>query len=135
MTPSDPQKLSSESQAPLEYNGWRGRVEVAGVSSPEELRDKLADILTGGVHYYELTNSFLNDGQMTPDFPARYASDVVNEIDKIVSIFQSYASQCRKEEREIVKQEVLLYEDVMIDKSELVELQDHRLAELEKGDE
>lgn len=68
--------------------------------SPVQLQEELAHILTGGVDYYELADSFLNDGQMTPDFAARYASDVVEEIDNIVELFASQRQAIIKEVRE-----------------------------------
>ena len=68
--------------------------------SPVQLQEELAHILTGGVDYYELADSFLNDGQMTPDFAARYASDVVEEIDNIVELFASQRQAILKEVRE-----------------------------------
>lgn len=65
--------------------------------SDDELREFLAKILTGGVHYYELRDSFTNSGTTQPDFPARYASDVADEIDEVVALLESYDIQKRAE--------------------------------------
>lgn len=59
------------------------------MDNDQELKEELSVLLTGGVHYYELTDSFLNDGTMSPDFAARHASDVAEDIDKLASFIKS----------------------------------------------
>lgn len=53
----------------------------------EDLKDKIAQLLTGGVHYYELNDPMLQDGQMHPEFAARWSSDVVKEVDDLAELF------------------------------------------------
>lgn len=112
----DPQKISSASHSNDE------------LVSPEEVNDFMLKI------GYVKMNAVKDHREVTRfEDPSHELQNISVPLAVLLTMrFKAYASQCRKEEREIVKQEVLLYEDVMIDKSELVELQDHRLAELEK---
>ncbi len=58
------------------------------IDTDEELKESLANILTGGVHYYELEDDVHRDDAMAPSFQ-RWSSDVIEEIDEIVKLFKS----------------------------------------------
>lgn len=96
--------------------------------SEEELREALAQKLTGGVHYWELADSFMNDGQMTPNFPARYANDVVKDIDNIVEIFISELTRALKELKEELDDGKKSHSMAVI-----AGVIDNKIKELEKG--
>jgi len=63
---------------------------TTSVPDDDELKESIAQLITGGVFYYELTDSFMNDSVLEPQFPARWPSDVAQEVDKLVEFIKSY---------------------------------------------
>ena len=55
----------------------------SNIERDTELREELAKLMTGGVHIYELEDPFMQDGAVQPEFPARWASDVVKDVDSL----------------------------------------------------
>lgn len=73
-------------------------------SNTEALQERIAELMAGGVHYYELRDSFINSGSMQQEFGARWASDVADEIDEVVKFIQSREATLKAEYEEKIRE-------------------------------
>ena len=55
-----------------------------------ELREQICLALTNGVHIYEVEDSAHNEYAISPEFPARWASDVLKEVEKLEQLFSAH---------------------------------------------
>lgn len=67
------------------------------LDADRELRDKIAMLLTGGVHYFELEATVHEESEMTPSFGGRWSSDVMEEVDDLVKLFSEHTATQVKE--------------------------------------